>query len=110
MTYSLDLRLRVVAHVKSGGSKASASDRFGVSLWCVDDWCRRGDLDPKPYTRTRSRKMDWGALRQHVQEHPDALLRERAAHFGVRIHAIEYALKRMGLRRKKNTSLRRKGS
>ena len=32
---------------------------------------------------TRKRKLDWKALAQHIQENPDALLRERAQYFGV---------------------------
>ena len=34
MAYSVDLRERVVGFVGNGGSKAEASRRFGVSLWC----------------------------------------------------------------------------
>ncbi len=38
MTYSIDLRKRVVEFVQGGGSKAEASRRYKVSLWCVNDW------------------------------------------------------------------------
>lgn len=41
MTYSIDLRKRVVEFVQKGGSKAEASRRYQVSLWCVNDWCKR---------------------------------------------------------------------
>ncbi|NJK57672.1 MAG: IS630 family transposase, partial [Pleurocapsa sp. SU_5_0] len=41
MTYSVDLRKRVVEFVAAGGSKAEASRRYEVSLWCVNDWCQR---------------------------------------------------------------------
>jgi len=107
MTYSLDLRKRVVAHVKSGKTKVSASHIFGVSLWCVNDWCSRPNIAPKLQPIRRKRKLDWNALKNHVHDHPDALLRERAAHFGVHIHAIFYAMKQMNLTRKKKPSLRR---
>ena len=41
MTYSLDLRQRVVDFVKkNGGSKAEASRVYDVSIWCVYDWCK----------------------------------------------------------------------
>jgi len=40
-------------------------------------------------------------LRAHVRDYPDALLRERTAHFGVRINAIDVALKAMKLTHKK---------
>ncbi len=104
MTYSIDLRKRVVKFVKDGGSKAEASRRYEVSLWCVNDWCQRQDLTPKPQPR-RQRKLDWEALSRHIEEYPDALLRERAQHFGVHINAIWYATRQMKLTRKKNSKI-----
>ena len=35
MTHSLDLRKRVVAFVREGGSKSEVARRFKVSRWCV---------------------------------------------------------------------------
>jgi len=46
MSYSLDLRNRTVAYVREGGTKISASRHFKVSLWCVNDWCSRDNLEP----------------------------------------------------------------
>ena len=106
MTYSTDLRRRVVDFVAKGGSKAEASRRYEVSLWCVNDWCRRKNLTPSPQLG-RKRKLDWKALARHIQENPDALLRERAQHFGVHTSAIGYAQKQMKLTRKKNTKIQR---
>ena len=100
MTYSIDLRKRVVEFVQEGGSKAEASRRYKVSLWCVNDWCKRQDLTPKPQKR-RQRKLDWEALSRHIEEYPDALLRERAQYFEVHINAIWYATRQMKLTRKK---------
>ncbi|PSB06557.1 hypothetical protein C7B62_22520 [Pleurocapsa sp. CCALA 161] len=77
MTYSLDLRRRVVNYIEDVGSKAAASRIYQVSRWCVDDWCKRDQLEAKSQKR-RSRKLDWEALPQHLREHADALLRERA--------------------------------
>ena len=105
MTYSLDLRQRVVDFVKNGGSKAEASRVYEVSIWCVYDWCKRKELAPKQLPERRNRKLDWKELRRHVQEHPDALLRERAEYFGVHTSAIGYACKQMKLTPKKNATL-----
>ncbi|MGF1591334.1 MAG: IS630 transposase-related protein [Pleurocapsa sp.] len=102
MTYSIDLRKRVVKFVSDGGTKAEASRRYRVSLWCVNDWCKRDDLTPQAPKR-RKRKLDWEALSRHIQKFPDALLRERAQHFGVRESAIWYANRQMKLTRKKNS-------
>ncbi len=106
MTYGIDLRKRVVGFVEDGGSKAEASRRFEVSLWCVNDWCNRGDLAPKAQS-LRQRKIDKEALRRHVQQYPDALLRERAELFGVRINAVWSMMRKMKLTHKKSYALQR---
>ncbi len=104
MVYSLDLRKRVIGFVENGGSKAEASRRFGVSLWCVDDWFKRDDLAPKS-SSVRNRKIDREALRRHVQQYPEALLRERAEHFEVQVSAIWYQMHKMKLTHKKSDAL-----
>ncbi len=91
MTYSTDLRERVVAFVKAGGSKVEASERFNVNRQTVYNWLKDNDLTPKIYTRTKSRKVDWEALRRDVELHPDKVLRERAAQFGVHKPAFSFA-------------------
>ncbi len=106
MTYSLDLRKIVVGFVNGGGSKAEASRRFGISLWCVNDWCKRDNLAPAPHP-LRHRKLDKEVLHRHVQLYPDALLRERAGHFGVHINAIWYSMRKMKLTHKKSDAIQR---
>jgi len=105
MTYSVDLRSRVVAFVQDGGSKAEAARRFDVCRPCVYDWLKRGSLEPKRHG-PRKRKLDRQALARHIQEHPDLLLRERAAHFGVRMYSIQYACQQLRISHKKNAALR----
>jgi transposase len=107
MAHSVDLRERVVRFVRGGGSKAEAARRFTVARSCVYDWLKRKTLEPGKQGR-RKRKLDWQALARHVEEHPEALLRERAAHFGVHFSAIGYALQQMKLSHKKNAVVPRK--
>ena len=102
MTYSIDLRERVVDFVQAGGSKSEACRRFSVCRQTVYNWLLRDDLSPKPHGR-RQRKLDWDALRQHVEQYPDLLLRERASHFGVHISSIAYALRQMRVTHKKSS-------
>ena len=102
--YSLDLRQRVVEFVQEGGTKAEAARRYRVAPSTVYSWLNRADLKPT-LAKRRRRKLDWNALRDHVKQHPDARLVERAAHFGVTISSIHYALKEMKITRKKRTSL-----
>lgn len=101
MTYSVDFRKKVVAYVRSGGGQAEAAQHFEISLWCVRDWLSRKDLQPQQKGVPRHRKIDRDRLRAHVRDFPDAILRERAAIFGVRISSMEEALARMNLTRKK---------
>ena len=107
MTYSIDLRQRVVGYVERGGSKAAAARVFNVSRGTIYNWFGRESLMPTKVAR-RNRKLDWQGLRADVLRHPDRLLRERAAIFGVRINAVWYAMQSMNIRHKKNSSLQRK--
>lgn len=101
MTYSVDFRKKVVAFVRDGGGQAEAARHFEVSLWCVRDWLARKDLQPQQKGVPRQRKLNKEALRAHVRDVPDATQKERAAHFGVRLYAIQYALKTHTITRKK---------
>ncbi|NIT59302.1 MAG: helix-turn-helix domain-containing protein, partial [Aliifodinibius sp.] len=107
MSYSIDLRQRVMNYIQSGGSKTQACRLFQVGRTTIYRWLQREDLRPTRTVR-RHRKLDWDALKRHVQTYPDALLKERAAHFGVHINAIWYALKCMKIRYKKNAPVPRK--
>ena len=99
MTYSVDLRQRVVAFVKAGGAKAEAARRFSVSEGSVHNWLKRDNLAPTKVKR-RDRKLNWKALEQQMKDEPDAKLKDRAEHFGVHTTAIWYAIKQMNITRK----------
>jgi transposase len=101
MTYSVDFRKKVVAFVRNGGGQREAARHFYISLWCVRDWLARKDLQPRQKGVPRQRKLDKDALRAHVRDYPDALLRERAVHFGVRLSSMGEALQRLKLTHKK---------
>jgi putative transposase len=100
MSYSLDLRSRVLAYVSSGGSKAEASRLFGVSRKTIYRWLQLDD--PLQYFPRKSydSKLNKAALARHVEAYPDALLRERAAHFNVHHNTIWFALKAMKITKK----------
>lgn len=86
--------------VAEGGSKAEAARLFKVNIDTIYEWLKRKDLAPKAHG-TRRRKLDKDALRRHVEQHPDALLRERAEHFGVHVNAIWTALCAMKIVKKR---------
>jgi transposase len=104
LSYSVDLRKRVVSYVRGGGSRAQAAALFQVGRTTLYRWLNATDLHPKPALERR-RKLDKAALAAHVRAFPDALLKERAAHFGVHINAIWTALKNLKVT-KKNDALR----
>ncbi|MBS0183635.1 MAG: hypothetical protein JSS39_14685 [Nitrospira sp.] len=51
--------------------------------------------------RHNSRKLDWEALRGHVEQHDDMTQKERARHFKVSRHCIWHALHKLAVTRKK---------
>ena len=108
MAYSLDLRERVVRFINKGGSKIEAHRHFGISLWCIRNWCGRSTLEATYSHQGRPRKVYLEALRQDIQRHPDKLLRERAKHFNVHTNSIWHACRVMKITHKKNTSVHRK--
>ncbi len=101
MSYSVDLRERVVAYVSGGGSKTEASRIFGVGRPTIYRWLSMSDLRPRP-AKTRKRKLDKDQVAKHVEMYPDALLRERAAEFGVTPSGMWRALRKMRISCKKN--------
>jgi putative transposase len=106
MTYSIDLRERVVTFCREGGSKTEAALRFGVTRKTVYTWLEAPSLEPKKHGR-RKRKLDWAALRRDVDQCPDKMLKERAEAFGVAVNAIWYAMQQMKISNKKNLQVRR---
>ena len=102
MSYSSDFRKCVLDFVSTGGSKAEASRRFGISRTSIYKWLNAQDpfASEKPGPRG-PRCLDYQALGQHVADFPDATQNERAAHFGVSRQSIWYGLKKLNITRKK---------
>ncbi len=105
MTYSLDLRIRVVAFIKEGGSKFEACRRFNLSRKTVYNWLGCTDLTPKPAPARRKRKLNWAHLQRDVEQNPDKLLRERAIDFDVSASSVWYALTQMQITHKKSLEI-----
>ena len=100
MSYSLDLRKKVIDYVENGGSITKAAAIFNIGRATIYRWLSSEKLEATK-VKHRQRKLDWKALSKDVQENPDARLRDRAEKFGVRPSAICYALKKMEITRKK---------
>ena len=72
MTYSEDLRERVVEFVRGGGKKSEAARRFGESGWCVYEWLSREHLAAEKSGPKQAWEIDMEALAAHVAAYPDA--------------------------------------
>jgi transposase len=67
MSYSIDLRKRVVDYVKDGGCIAQSAALFKVGRATIYRWFGRSDLQATKVKR-RKRKLDWQALEKDVKE------------------------------------------
>ena len=104
MRCSEDLRQRVRLYVANGGTKAGASALFRVSRQSVYTWLKDDRPARKP-GRVKPDKLDERALKAHIEAYPDAILRERAAHFGMSINGIWLGMRRLGYRKKKSDDI-----
>ncbi len=107
MSYSVDLRKRVIGFVRDGGSKAEAARRFSVNRGRVYVWLALAEdqLEPGKPGPKKARKIDMQRLAEAIKAQPDRLQKELAADFGVRPSAIHHACKRLGITRKKTVAL-----
>lgn len=104
MSYSKDLRERVVKYRLSGHTIKETCEVFGVGNYAVGKWVKQyketGDLSNKPLNRG-FKKIDPEKLKAYIAEHPDAYQREIAEVFECSAVAVGKAMKRLGITRKK---------
>lgn len=110
MSYDIKYRQRAMSYLSEGHSFRETAATFKVSTSTLQTWKSQlnesGTLAPKKRRETW-RKIDPDKLRKYVEDNPDAYQYEIAAAFGVRLYAIQKALKRLKITRKKNHSLQR---
>lgn len=116
--YSEDLRWKVVkAYEREEGSMRVLAKRFSVGLGFVRDLMKlyreTGDVKPRAYQRGVKPKVRGAgeeAVREWLREEPDLTLEALCARYqeafgvGVSISAMDRALKRLKIRRKKRPS------
>lgn len=107
MAHSEDLRRRVIKYVRQGGSKAEASRLFDVCRATIFAWLKQGEeharQKPGPKMAT---KVDMKKLSAMAEKGTEKMLKEIAKEFSVDESTISKAMKRLGLTRKKNHTLR----
>jgi len=110
MSYGIKYRRRAIEYWDEGHTKEETAAVFGIGTSTLQTWKSKlkktGTLEAKKRKETW-RKIDPEKLRKYVEEHPDAYQHEIATAFGVRLYAIQKALKRLKITRKKNDSIRR---
>ena len=118
MALSVDLRERVLAaHERREGSQRVLAERFGVAVGTVNGWLRQAREGRRAPMRGRGGRAALGGagaeeLTAMVAESPDATLAEYAEMLARRVGrrfspaVLCRALRRAGLRRKKNPCTR----
>ena len=109
MTYSMDLRERVVAAVQTGASVTEVARRFDVSRPAVRDWrdrARHGKLTPGvpgPKGPTKFTEADDGLMRAQVAARPGITAMELIPLLSVPVveSTVCRRLNQLGLRLKK---------
>jgi len=104
MAYSIDFINRAVAYRQEGHTLKQLQEAFGIPAETYYDWKEKletgFDFGVKAKGE-RKRKIDKAALRQAVEEKPDAFLWELAEQFNCTPVAIFYALEKMDITLKK---------
>jgi transposase len=108
MSYDTKYRVRALEYWSAGHSKTETASVFKVNPSTLQRWKSRfnetGTLTPTKRKETW-RKVDPENLKEYIRQHPDAYLKEIAEVFSCSDTAIQKALKRLQITRKKNHSL-----
>jgi len=104
MSYDKKFKERVLSHVASGHSQEATAKLYGIGTSAIKEWKKRvttGEgLDARKRQR-KPRKIDPARLLCYMEANPDAYEREIAAEFGCVRSAVQKALKKQGITRKK---------
>lgn len=105
MSYDKKYRLRAIEYMCEGKSFRETASVFKVSVSALQKWKSQqkltGSLEPKKRRETW-RKLEPSALKEYVEQHPDAYLSEIGDEFGCSSVAVFKALRRLNITRKKN--------
>lgn len=102
MAHDIETRRQAIAYWNEGHSRKTTSLKFNVSESTLHLWRTQlkenGSLASKKQ-RIKWRKIDPVKFRRYVEDNPNAYLKNIASEFGVSVHAVEKALKRLGIER-----------
>ena len=104
MAYEKKYRQRVLKYLEAGHTQQATAETFGVSTATIKEWKKRIQTGEGLNVRDRQRrpkKIDPEKLRDYVLANPDAYISEIASEFGCVRSAVQKALKKSGITRKK---------
>lgn len=108
MSYPVKYRERTIEYRREGHTLEETSWTFKVSIPTIRTWEKqlkeKGNLKAKIPKRT-FKKIDPDKLRAYVEQHPDAYQKEIAEEFGCTQSAVQKALARLKITRKKNDAI-----
>ena len=103
MTYSIDFRRKaLLIKEQEQLSFEATARRFGVAKSSIFRWSK--PIEAQCTRHKPATKIDMEALKRDVEQYPDAYQYERAERLSVSRRGIGYALKRLGISRKKTVS------
>ena len=110
MAYSTDLREKVLDYYGQCNNISQVASVYGVSRHTLYRWIHLREQTGSLKHRVKGQnaaKLNMSKLAQYVQQHPDAYLYESACEFDCTASAVLYALRRLGIARKKDRHIPR---
>ncbi|SNB75102.1 Transposase [Kingella negevensis] len=108
MAYSIDLREKALNCYKQCNNASKVAKTYGISRNTLYLWIKleeqTGSLKHQVKGQNAT-KWDTQALKQYIEQNPDAYLYEMAEMFSCSTSTIFYALKKLGITRKKRPPL-----
>lgn len=112
-SYSEDFRKCALSLISRGKSKEEVCELLEIGIASLNRWIRlkkkTGSLKKREYKPYKTRKVDPEILKKNISENPDATLEELGEMIGCCHQTIDYWCRKLGVTRKKNHAIRRKG-
>lgn len=104
MSYPEIFRKRALEYRNRDHTLKETEEAFKININTIREWENRlqeeGNLQNRPLNRS-FKKIDPKKLKEYVDNHPDAFLKEIAVEFNCSINAVSKALKKHKITRKK---------
>jgi transposase len=104
MAYEKKFRQRVLEYMEAGHTQQATAEIFGIGTATIKAWKKRVQTGEGLNVRIRRRnpkKIDPDKLRAYVSANPDAYISEIASEFACARSAVQKALNKLGITRKK---------